>query len=436
MQWSISERPHTLNDMVGNEKVKSYFYGIKKQNKAFPQGIIFQGFTGSGKTTSAKIVSQMIVCDNPKENGDPCCECPHCKAIIDEKYSKTVMQIDGGNSSKDEIVNTINDFLATPSFMGKPKIVMVEEAQELSAAAQKSLLKLLEIPRQNTHIILTTMTGNGGKRLPSAILNRCVRFNFSAATNKEMISYLNSVLKSKPEVIKEMPDLKQEEFFKFLEAIAMNANGSYRQGLQLLEQCIDCGVYIAKDIAKEFGITDEAGFYEIMLDLLNGNISKESFETLCGGDANKLNSVFSLSYKVIADAECYRLFGHVPNVDDDNEYFLRQAKEISSHPNFPYMREVYYEFAQYEKLMPSNIRMLVCKVFDACKKGPKGTVVNRVREEFDKAEPAKPALSVETKVEIPKDITSVSFDNMKPINPTEETPTEKPTRVVRRVVRE
>ncbi len=280
------------------------------------------------------------------------------------------------------------------------------------------------------------MTGNGGKRLPSAILNRCVRFNFPAATNKEMISYLNSVLKSKPEVIKEMPDLKQEEFFKFLEAIAMNANGSYRQGLQLLEQCIDCGVYTAKDIAKEFGITDEAGFYEIMLDLLNGNISKESFETLCGGDANKLNSVFSLSYKVIADAECYRLFGHVPNVDDDNEYFLRQAKEISSHPNFPYMREVYYEFAQYEKLMPSNIRMLVCKVFDACKKGPKGTIVNRVREEFDKAEPAKPALSVETKVEIPKDITSVSFDNMKPINPTEETPTEKPTRVVRRVVRE
>lgn len=417
MQWSIEDRPHKLSDMMGTDKVKSYFYNIKKEKKDFPQGIIFTGVTGMGKTCAAKIISQMIVCDNPKENGDPCCECSHCKAIIDEKYNKSVMQIDGGNSSKDEIVNTINDFLATPSMMGKPKVVMVEEAQELSSAAQKSLLKLLEIPRKNTHIILTTMTGNGGKRLPSAILNRCIRFNFAAATNKEMVSYLSMILKGKPEVMKAMPDLTQEEFFKFLEAIAMNSAGSYRQGLQLLEQCIDTGVYTSKDIAKEFGITDEAGFYEIMLDMLNGSLSKESFETLCGGDANKLNSVFSLSYKVISDAECYRLFGKVPNVDEDNEFFMRQAKEISSHPNFPYMRDIYYEFAQYEKLMPSNIRMLVCKVYDKCKNHTTG--VKPLRE----STPLKEAPT-----------SAHSFDTMEEVKVETPVESEKPTRVVRRIV--
>ncbi len=419
MQWSISDRPHILNDMVGNEKVKSYFYNIVKQKKDFPQGIVFSGFTGAGKSTTAKIVAQMIVCQHPKENGDPCCECPDCKAIIDEKFDRTVMQIDGGNSSKDEIVNTINDFLATPSFMMKPKVVMVEEAQELSGAAQKSLLKLLEIPRKNTHIILTTMVGNGGKRLPSAILNRCVRFNFPAATNKEMVSYLSTILKSKPEVMEEMPNLSQEEFFKFLESIAMNACGSYRQGLQLLEQCIDTGVYTSKDIEKEFGLTSEAEFYEIMLDMLNGRMTKESFESLCDGDANKLNSVFSLSYKVISDAECYRLFGKVPNVDEDNEYFMKQAKEISAHPNFPYMRDIYYEFAQYEKLMPSNIRMLVCKVFDKCKNGQN---TKPIRE----SAPSKDA-----------PISTPSFDTMEVV-PTskiesEEKPEEKPIRQVRPV---
>lgn len=425
MQWSIEDRPHKLSDMVGTDKVKSYFYNIKKEKKDFPQGIIFQGFTGMGKTCAAKIVAQMIVCDNPKENGDPCCECSHCKAIIDEKYNKSVMQIDGGNSSKDEIVNTINDFLATPSMMGKPKVVMVEEAQELSSAAQKSLLKLLEIPRKNTHIILTTMTGNGGKRLPSAILNRCIRFNFAAATNKEMVSYLSKILKGKPEVMKEMPDLTQEEFFKFLESIAMNSAGSYRQGLQLLEQCIDTGVYTSKDIAKEFGITDEAGFYEIMLDMLNGNISKESFETLCDGDANKLNSVFSLSYKVISDAECYRLFGKVPNVDEDNEFFMRQAKEISSHPNFPYMRDIYYEFAQYEKLMPSNIRMLVCRVYDKCKNHSIGT--KPIREATPSKETAVTAPSFNTMEEVKREISVEAETDTSLVK-------ENPTRVVRRIV--
>lgn len=425
MQWSIEDRPHKLSDMVGTDKVKSYFYNIKKEKKDFPQGIIFQGFTGMGKTCAAKIVAQMIVCDNPKENGDPCCECPHCKAIIDEKYNKSVMQIDGGNSSKDEIVNTINDFLATPSMMGKPKVVMVEEAQELSSAAQKSLLKLLEIPRKNTHIILTTMTGNGGKRLPSAILNRCIRFNFAAATNKEMVSYLSKILKGKPDVMKEMPDLTQEEFFKFLESIAMNSAGSYRQGLQLLEQCIDTGVYTSKDIAKEFGITDEAGFYEIMLDMLNGNISKESFETLCDGDANKLNSVFSLSYKVISDAECYRLFGKVPNVDEDNEFFMRQAKEISSHPNFPYMRDIYYEFAQYEKLMPSNIRMLVCRVYDKCKNHSTGT--KPIREATSSKETKTSTPSFNTMEEVKREISIEAETDTSLVK-------ENPTRVVRRIV--
>lgn len=369
MQWSIEMRPHTLGDVYGAEKVKTYFYNLKKQKKDFPQGILFKGFTGSGKTTSAKIVAQMLVCTNPKENGDPCCECPDCKAIIDEKYNRTVLQIDGGNSSKDEVVSTISDFIATPSFMNRPKVIMVEEAQELSSAAQKSLLKLLEIPRKNIHIILTTMTGQGGKNLPSAIINRCQRFLFSAATVQEMLLYLKSVLQKRPEVMAQMPDLSQDEFMAFLQAIALNANGSYRQGLQLLEQCIDSGVYTAQDISKEFGITDEAGFYQIMLDLLNGKMTQESFETIMNGDANALAAVFSLAYKVISDAECYRLFKRVPNVDNDNEFFMRQAREISSHPKFIFMRDTFYEFAQYEKLMPSNIRMLICRVYENCATG-------------------------------------------------------------------
>ena len=219
----------------------------------------------------------------------------------------------------------------------------------------------------------------------------------------------------------EKHDLTQEEFFKFLESIAMNSAGSYRQGLQLLEQCIDTGVYTSKDIAKEFGITDEAGFYEIMLDMLNGNISKESFETLCDGDANKLNSVFSLSYKVISDAECYRLFGKVPNVDEDNEFFMRQAKEISSHPNFPYMRDIYYEFAQYEKLMPSNIRMLVCRVYDKCKNHSTGT--KPIREATSSKETAAPSFNTMEEV---KREASVEVDTS--------SVKENPTRVVRRIV--
>ena len=137
-----------------------------------------------------------------------------------------------------------------------------------------------------------------------------------------------------------------------------------------------------------------------------------------------INSVFSLSYKVISDAECYRLFGKVPNVDEDNEFFMRQAKEISSHPNFPYMRDIYYEFAQYEKLMPSNIRMLVCRVYDKCKNHSTG---KPIRETTTSKETSATAPSFNTMEEVKREISVEAETDTSLVK-------ENPTRVVRRII--
>ena len=80
------------------------------------------------------------------------------------------------------------------------------------------------------------------------------------------------------------------------------------------------------------------------------------------------------------------------------------------------MRDIYYEFAQYEKLMPSNIRMLVCKVYDKCKNHNTG--VKPIRE----AAPVK------------EEIKAPSFDTMEEVKIETPVESEKPTRVVRRIV--
>ena len=82
-QWTITKRPHTFNDLYKCDQIKKYFYGLVSKKKDFPNAVLFQGKYGCGKTTSAKILAQMMVCQNPHENGDPCCECPSCRAIID-----------------------------------------------------------------------------------------------------------------------------------------------------------------------------------------------------------------------------------------------------------------------------------------------------------------------------------------------------------------
>lgn len=252
--WSITKRPHVLSDVRGNEKVKKYFYDLVKEKSDFPKAVIFQGLTGSGKTTSAKIIAQMLVCKNPKENGDPCCECPACKAIIDETYNRSVMQLDGRNIGIDDLRDKVTPFVITPSITDKNKVIIIEELQEMGAEAQKYFLKTIENPQNNIYFIFTTMTGSKkSASLDKAFINRCVRFLYNEANISELMDYALDVLKSEPKVLEEIPEMEQEKFYRFLQAIAENSGGSYRQCIQLLEQCVKSGVYDPIEIMREFG---------------------------------------------------------------------------------------------------------------------------------------------------------------------------------------
>ena len=129
-QWSISLRPKSFKEYFGNDRLKKYFYSSAK-NKSWPTATLLQGQFGGGKTTAAQIIAQMMVCQNPDEEGNPCCECASCKAIIEEKFNRDVMQIDGGQASKDTIIETITNFVSTPPWKDSHKIIILEEVQEL-----------------------------------------------------------------------------------------------------------------------------------------------------------------------------------------------------------------------------------------------------------------------------------------------------------------
>ena len=151
-QWSISKRPLILSDLYGLNNVKSYFYEQAKK-KTWPKAVLLRGQFGNGKTTTAKIIASMMVCHHPKPNGDPCLECPACKAILEEKWDSDAMLIDGGQSGKSDIIEQVNEFIATPAFYGsRRKVLIIEEVQELSTAARNSLLKTLEHPKENKNI--------------------------------------------------------------------------------------------------------------------------------------------------------------------------------------------------------------------------------------------------------------------------------------------
>ena len=168
-------------------------------------------------------------------------------------------------------------------------------------------------------------------------------------------------------------DIPMEFKTEGLKAIADSCDGSYRAALQQLEQCIDSGLFDISSLQKEIGIASQQTFINCLDDMLNGNPSERLFNTLVEGD---YNANFNLMFKVIAEAETYRIFKALPY--GDNEYFVKQAAAYAAHKNFMKVKDAFYKFAVENKdyIKKNCYYMFVCSIIDMCK--PETTVRRRI----------------------------------------------------------
>ena len=364
--WTVSMRPRTLNELYGCDNIKKFFG--KKKVEDWPTAILLQGCFGNSKTSTALIMASMLTCLRPKDNRDPCLECENCKTILNETYNRgNVKFIDGAQSSKDEVIKEVEEYLQGAPFGSPRKVIIIDEAQELSTSAQKSLLKILETPRKNVHIILTSM-GNtdgsvksgSGKEVPKSIVSRCQTFVFKKATIVELLMFLKQSLEKQN--LWNNEKIPKEFKTTGLQMIAENAAGSYRLALQTLEQCVDLEAFTEQDITNNLGIQNVVSFYEMMLQIMDGKATDGTFNLLIDGD---YNTVFAYSYKVISDAMCYSTFKKIPG---EYAYFIDQARNIAAHPKFPILLKHYQKLSEKTNpyLKKADYVIGICELIKEC----------------------------------------------------------------------
>ena len=313
-QWTIDKRPTRLKDMQGLGNIKTYFYA-KATEHDFPKAVLFRGQFGNGKSTSAKIIAEMMVCQNPDVTGDPCGECASCKAIREERYDRDVILIDGGQSGKAEVTEIISEFIATPPMFDKAKVIIIEEIQELSTAARNSLLKTLEHPRKNVHFILLSMQQGGS----SGFASRCVPFNFKKVPIREIMMFLKKTMES--EDLWESEEIPSEFKMQGLATIAQTSDGSLRQALQVLELCIIGKYFTADEIEENIGLVDETNIIKTLLLLLEGN--DDVWPNLLKYEAM---AFYAVAMKIISDAAIYASTGYL--VNESNSFFINNNKKL------------------------------------------------------------------------------------------------------------
>lgn len=243
-------RPSRFEDVKGQEHIVTTLQNQIKADR-IGHAYLFCGTRGTGKTSVAKIFARAVNCENPVE-GSPCGECASCKALA-AGAGMNVIEIDAASNNGVDNIREIVDEVSYSPAEGKYKVYIIDEVHMLSIGAFNALLKTLEEPPSYVIFILATTEVH---KIPITILSRCQRYDFRRITIDTITQRLRELM--------ETEGISVEE--KALRYVAKTADGSMRDALSLLDQCI----------AFHFG---QELTYDKVLDVL-GAVDTEVFSRL------------------------------------------------------------------------------------------------------------------------------------------------------------
>lgn len=215
-------RPSGFDDVKGQDHIVQT---LKNQivSGRIGHAYLFCGTRGTGKTSIAKIFAKSVNCEHPVD-GSPCNECDACKNISSGS-SMNVVEIDAASNNGVENIREIREQVQYPPTEGRYRVYIIDEVHMLSTGAFNALLKTLEEPPSYVIFILATTEVH---KIPITVLSRCQRYDFKRITIDTITARL-----------KELADAEQipaED--KALRYIAKAADGSMRDALSLLDQCV------------------------------------------------------------------------------------------------------------------------------------------------------------------------------------------------------
>ncbi|MGN1174878.1 MAG: DNA polymerase III subunit gamma/tau [Roseburia sp.] len=252
-------RPLEFEDVKGQDHIVTTLKNQIKYDR-IGHAYLFCGTRGTGKTTIAKIFAKAVNCEHPVD-GSPCGTCPTCKAIA-AGTSMNVIEIDAASNNGVDNIREIREEVAYRPTEGKYKVYIIDEVHMLSTGAFNALLKTLEEPPEYVIFILATTEVH---KIPITILSRCQRYDFRRISIDTIAARLSEILKEE--------GIEAEE--KAIRYVAKAGDGSMRDSLSLLDQCI--AFYLGEKLTYDkvlevLGAVDTEVFSGMLREILAGNV--------------------------------------------------------------------------------------------------------------------------------------------------------------------
>ena len=169
-----------FKDVAGNDGIKKILR-LALERRRVPSSLIFSGPAGVGKTEMASTLAKALNCQ--ALTTDSCDACPSCRAIDRGVHPDVKVLTAEVRDVKIEQTRLLKQMAYLRPMMGKRRVFIIEEAENLNDASANSLLKVLEEPPDFSHVILVTPSAHA---LLPTIRSRCQTLTFAAIGREEI----------------------------------------------------------------------------------------------------------------------------------------------------------------------------------------------------------------------------------------------------------
>jgi len=256
-------RPENWDEIVGNEAVVESISKLFEREAGIPNAILLHGPSGTGKTTVARIIKNVL-------------------GVANQDYKELDFSSFGGIDT----VRELQDKSRYKPLQSKFKIYVIDEIQGASQSAMQGLLKWLEDCPKHVIIILAT---TDPQKILKTIKTRCNIFQMKLLNNEEMKVLIEWVLDNE--------EVKLPK--KVISAVVKYAEGSPRRALTLLDNVIEIeDEEIALSIIDSDGGEGAKEIIDLCRMLVDSQTTWKQYQSILSGIKDEPESVryFVLSY--------------------------------------------------------------------------------------------------------------------------------------------